>query len=110
MRKILIVFITFTLLLSIAQAKTFSFNQVHSMPQSVEKDYYIWRFLMQRSTSASQAQAIIKEVNQLNHKLSVAYKKKTGASARVYPKPVVLNHSKQPKKHQQLNNKKMSGV
>ena len=98
MRKILIGFITFTLLLSIAQAKTFSFNQVHSMPQSVEKDYYIWRFLMQRSTSASQAKAIIKEVNQLNHKLSVAYKKKTGASARVYPKPVVLKPLKATKK------------
>ena len=69
-------------------AKTFSYSQVHAMPQSVEKDYYIWRFLRQPSTTASQARAIIKEANNLNKKLKEAYRKKTGAYPNFRPKPV----------------------
>ena len=64
-------------------AKTFSYGQVKSMPLSVEKDYYIWRFLQQRSTTSSQARAIIKEAKYLNKKLKVAYKKKTGQTASI---------------------------
>jgi len=65
------------------QAKTFSYGQVKSMPLSVEKDYYIWRFLMQRSTTASQAKAIIKDAKYLNKKLKTEYKKKTGQNASI---------------------------
>jgi soluble lytic murein transglycosylase len=87
-------FIGYLLIASTLEAKTFSFSKVHSMPQSVEKDYYIWRYLSQRSTSASQARAIIKDVNHLNGKLKKAYKKKTSSYPRVHPKPVKLDYSK----------------
>lgn len=83
---------------STSQAKSFSFGQVHRMPQSVEKDYYIWRYLSQRSTSASQARAIIKDVNRLNGKLKSAYRKKTSRLPSVRPKPVKLDYSKVVKK------------
>jgi len=53
------------------------------MPLSVEKDYYIWRFLMQKSTSKSEAKAIIRQAKHLNKKLKVAYKKKTGLKASI---------------------------
>jgi len=53
------------------------------MPLSVEKDYYIWRFLEQRSTTAAQAQGIIRDAKYLNKKLKVAYKKKTGFKASI---------------------------
>ena len=53
------------------------------MPLSVEKDYYIWRFLQQKSTTKSQAKAIIREAKYLNKKLKVAYKKKTGLKASI---------------------------
>lgn len=66
---------------TILNAKFFTYWQVHNMPQSVEKDYYIWRFLSQSTTTAFQARSIIKEVDHLNKKLRVAYKKRTGFSA-----------------------------
>jgi len=62
-------------------AKALSFYKVHNMPMSVEKDYYIWRLLSQPSTTAIEAQNIIKEANHLNKKLRTAYKNKTGFSA-----------------------------
>jgi len=65
------------------EAKTYSFSQIKHMPLSVEKDYYIWRFLMQRSTTATQAKHIIKDAKYLNKKLKTAYKKKTGLNASI---------------------------
>ncbi len=69
---------------SILNAKTYSYSQVHAMPTSIEKDYYIWRFISQRSTSQSEAKAIIKEAQHLNKKLKIAYRKKTGQNPRAY--------------------------
>ncbi len=62
------------------EAKTLSYWKVHKMPKSVEKDYYIWRYLSQASTTPAQAQSIIKDVYFLNKKLRTAYKAKTGFS------------------------------
>jgi len=59
-------------------AKTFTYGQVHRMPKSTEKDYYIWRFLSQKSTTAKEAKEIILEVSIINKKLLTAYNKKTG--------------------------------
>jgi soluble lytic murein transglycosylase len=71
------------------EAKHFTYSQIHNMPKSVEKDYYIWRFLRQRSTTVSEAKAIIREVNALNKKLKEAYRKKTGVYPDFKPKPIV---------------------
>jgi len=71
-------------LFTTVEGKKFSYSQVHSMPCCVEKDYYIWRFLSQRSTTSSEAKAIIKDVNHLNKKLRVTYRKKTGLTAKSY--------------------------
>jgi soluble lytic murein transglycosylase len=80
--KIKTLFLTpfFILLMSqnVSYAKVLTFSAVHHMPKSVEKDYYIWRFLSQPTTTPAQARYIIKEVNHLNKKLRTAYKKKTG--------------------------------
>ena len=75
-------------------AKTFTYSQVHKMPQSVEKDYYIWRFLSQNTTTATEAKHIIQDANHLNKKLRVAYKKKTGLIAHLKPKAPVSGNSK----------------
>lgn len=56
------------------------------MPKSIEKDYYIWRFLCQGNCTASQAKQIIREVNSLNKKLRNSYRKKTGSAAKSYSK------------------------
>jgi len=67
------------------EAKTFTYWQVHQMPKSVEKDYYIWRLLSQKNTTKQEARNIITEATKLNKKLKTAYKKKTGLVA-VLPK------------------------
>ena len=71
-----------TLLLIIASifisAKSFSYQEVDLMPKGIEKDYYIWRFLRQPSTTKWEAKQIIKGVQHLNDKLRKAYRKKTG--------------------------------
>ncbi len=73
------------LLTVVLNAKAFTFSQVHRMPTSIEKDYYIWRFLRQRNTTKTEAQRIIREVSHLNKKLKEAYRNKTGAYPNVKP-------------------------
>jgi len=81
-RKTLFIFFTLFLLLSSSiEAKIFSYQQIHHMPKSIEKDYYIWRFLSQKSTTKYEARKIIYEASHLNKKLRIAYKQRTGHKA-----------------------------
>ncbi len=68
-----------------ANTKTFDYWQIHNMPKSIEKDYYIWRFLSQHSTTAAEAKTIIQEAGFLNKKLREAYRIKTGLAPHVPP-------------------------
>ena len=86
MKYFLSVILTFAFLAYSAEARSLTFSQVHMMPKSVEKDYYIWRFLCQGNCTVSQAQKIIKEVNTLNKKLRTSYRKKTGKTVKVWSK------------------------
>ena len=86
MKYFLSIVLIFAFLSYSAEARSLTFDQVHLMPKSVEKDYYIWRFLCQGNCTASQAQKIIKEVNALNKKLRASYRKKTGNSVKRYSK------------------------
>ena len=79
----LFVLISLLFTLTTLEAKTFTYWQVHQMPKSVEKDYYIWRLLSQKSTTKQEARNIILEANRLNKKLKTAYKKKTGLTAKL---------------------------
>jgi len=72
------VIFAFLLTPSVLLAKTFDYWAVHNMPKSVEKDYYIWRFLSQKTTTKAEARKIIYEASRLNKKLRTAYKKRTG--------------------------------
>jgi soluble lytic murein transglycosylase len=77
------VFVSLCFTFSILEAKTFTYWQVHQMPKSVEKDYYIWRLLSQKSTTKQEARNIIYEATRLNKKLQTAYKNKTGLTAKL---------------------------
>jgi len=80
--KAFFIFFTFFLFLTTSlEAKKFSYQQVHHMPKSIEKDYYIWRFLSQPSTQKSEALKVIYEASHLNKKLRTAYTKRTGRKA-----------------------------
>ena len=52
-------------------------KEISSMPKSIEKDYYIWRFLKQKSTTASEAKKVASQIKYPNAKLKKAYYKKT---------------------------------
>ncbi|RLA74940.1 MAG: lytic transglycosylase domain-containing protein [Epsilonproteobacteria bacterium] len=85
MKYISVITLTLLLFVSNIHAKSLTFDQVHLMPKSVEKDYFIWRFLCQGDCTASQAQQVIKEVNTLNTKLRTSYQEKTGKTAKAQP-------------------------
>jgi soluble lytic murein transglycosylase len=68
------------------EAKTFTLSQIQKMPLSVEKDYYIWRFLNQKSTTRAEAIAVIRGAKGLNKKLKTSYRKKTGLNAKLTKK------------------------
>jgi len=78
MRRILLALLLGSVLL---HAKSFSYTQVHQMPKSIAKDYYIWRLLKQKSTTKIEATKIIREAKRISPKLKKAYKKKTGKTA-----------------------------
>ncbi len=90
-------FILFLLVFSYsAEAKTFTYDQVHQMPTSIEKDYYIWRYLSQSTTTADQARSIIHETHHLNDKLIGSYKRKTGTAPRISHKPMPYSQQLKP--------------
>ena len=83
--------LTALLLSALLSAKSFTYAEVHSMPKSIEKDYYIWRLLRQKSTTKAVSLKIIKEAKRISPKLKKAYRKKTGLNAPVkkkYHKPM----------------------
>ena len=59
-------------------AKSFNYGEIHAMPKGVEKDYYIWRYLRQKSTTKAEAKRIIREASRINPSLKKAYRRKTG--------------------------------
>jgi len=77
----------FTLLITsstlVAKGKTFNYLHINQMPKSIEKDYYIWRFLTQKTTTKAEARKIIYQVSRLNKKLRTAYRKKTGMNPKL---------------------------
>jgi soluble lytic murein transglycosylase len=78
-----IILLIFILLSSNIHAKYRSFAQIHKMPRSIEKDFFIWQFLQDKRSSKFEAKRIIKEVTGLNSKLRKAYSQKTGLRANV---------------------------
>ncbi|MDQ7046790.1 MAG: transglycosylase SLT domain-containing protein [Sulfurovum sp.] len=68
---------------SFAEAKRMGYWDIHKMPTSIEKDYYIWRFLLRKNTSREDAIKVIYQASTLNKKLKTAYRKKTGLIAKI---------------------------
>ena len=64
-------------------AKKFTYEQIHEMPRSIEKDYYIWRFLSQTTTTAAEAKEVIYQASRLNTKLRTAYTTRTGSTLNI---------------------------
>jgi len=73
----LLVAILLTTSLSAKSSIDLSLKDISAMPKSVEKDYYIWRFLMQKGTTAKEARAVASQIRYANSKLKKAYYRKT---------------------------------
>jgi soluble lytic murein transglycosylase len=70
------------------------------MPKSIEKDYYIWRFLQQPSTTKKEAIKIMRGASAVNKRLKRAYRKKTGKTAPyIAPPPPKHDWKKRSKAH-----------
>lgn len=80
-------FFLFALFVVVGFAKSYEFDFVNQMPTSREKDYFIWRFLLQEDTNSTQAIEIIKGAKALNAKVKKAYLKKTGTYPTLTKKP-----------------------
>ena len=57
----------------ILQAGHLSMEKLSAMPKSVEKDYYIWRFITSKNTGKSDAEKIIRQAWNINATLKKAY-------------------------------------
>jgi len=73
-------------LISISSLYALSLDELKDMPKSIEKDFYIWRFISDKNTSKDDAIKSAKMIFRVNGKLAKSYKQKTSLSLprRVY--------------------------
>jgi soluble lytic murein transglycosylase len=65
-------------LISIANATSYSFQEIKVMPSSYAKDYYSWRFILEKKTSKKEAKEAYEWTKRKSYKLNKAIKKKLG--------------------------------
>ena len=68
----------FLLLALSLQAKIPTFKEIKSMPTSISKDYYIWRFIKDKKSTKKEALEAYKWIKRKNGKLQKAIRKKAG--------------------------------
>ena len=66
---------------SLLPGRPLNYATIHAMPTSVEKDYYLWRYISSKQASKSEAEKLIREAKRINGKLAKAYREKTGHPA-----------------------------
>ena len=70
--------IIFFLLFLQAKADSLSFKEIESMPKSISKDYYTWRFLQEKNTTKNDAIKAYQWTKRKSYKLKKAIRKKIG--------------------------------
>ena len=63
---------------SLLFAKIPSLQEIDNMPKSISKDYYIWRFISEPSTTKEEAKEAYKQIKRANYQLKKAIRKKLG--------------------------------
>jgi len=63
---------------TLLQAKIYSLKEIESMPKSISKDYFIWRFLQEGNTTKKEALKAYNLVKRKSYKLKKAIRKKVG--------------------------------
>ncbi len=90
---IILIFLTFSLF-------AITLDELKTIPKSIERDFFIWRFISDKKTTKAEAKEAIKLRHRLNSKLRKAYLKKTGIDLRAKKRRHVA--SKEQKKYQKL--------
>ncbi len=84
-------------LFSIANAKlSYSFQEIKNMPSSYAKDYYTWRFILEKKTSKQEALKAYQWTKRKSYKLKKAIHKKLGYTPRT---PKKVTSKKDPKNY-----------
>ncbi len=65
-------------IISLSALNALSLNDLKSMPKSIEKDFYIWRFISSPNTDKKEVLQAAKMIYRVNGKLDKAYSAKTG--------------------------------
>ncbi len=68
----------FTIFIFTATTFAITLQELRQMPKSIERDFFIWRFISDKNTTKAQAKQAIALRKTLNGKLKSAYFKKTG--------------------------------
>jgi len=63
---------------TLLQAKIYSLKEIESMPKSISKDYFIWRFLQEGNATKEEALKAYSLVKRKSYKLKKAIRKKIG--------------------------------
>jgi soluble lytic murein transglycosylase len=69
--------IIYTVAIVSTTSSALSLGQLQNMPKSIERDFYIWKFLKSPTTTREQALKASKLIYHINSKLNRAYNKKT---------------------------------
>ena len=79
-------FLFLFLSLGLLEAKSPTFKEIEVMPTSYAKDYYTWRFILDKKSSKQEALKAYKWTKRKNYKLKKAIRKKLGYTPRTSKK------------------------
>ena len=82
MKHIFILFVIVTSIFLEAKENP-SFNDIENMPTSYAKDYYTWRFILEKKSSKKEALAAYNWTKRKSYKLKKAIKKKLGYTPKI---------------------------
>ncbi|HHH19601.1 MAG TPA: lytic transglycosylase domain-containing protein [Campylobacterales bacterium] len=85
-RRLALLLSLFVALCHTLEAKPYTLQEIEVMPQSIARDFYIWRFLEQPETTEQQALTAYELSQRKNAKLKKAIRKKIGYTPKT-PKP-----------------------
>ena len=85
MKRILLLFVLITSIFLEAKESP-SFNDIKNMPTSYAKDYYTWRFILEKKTSKKKALEAYKWTKRKSSKLKKAIQKKLGYTPKINSK------------------------
>jgi len=92
--------------LSLSSLSAITINELNDIPKSIERDFYIWKFLKDPSTTKEQALQVSKMIFRVNGKLNRSFKAKTGLEL---PKRVYTPHKKDVGRYKELMQKMKLG-